>query len=171
MKTGTYKIVKGDATSPEITDPHQVAVIAHVCNNIGGWGAGFVLAISKKWSEPEAQYRRMCREHLELIKAGFSVPLLGTLQVVPVEDQIAVANMVAQHGTGGGKPLKYTALTQVMQKLAHRIRFEYEENTHVSIHCPKFGAGLAGGKWELIEELIKEIWCDAGIDVTVYEFE
>ncbi|MEV6001124.1 Appr-1-p processing protein, partial [Streptomyces griseomycini] len=26
-----------------------VKVIAHVCNDIGGWGKGFVLAVSRRW--------------------------------------------------------------------------------------------------------------------------
>lgn len=37
--------LKGDATEP-IGTGHKI--IAHVCNNKGGWGRGFVLAISKK---------------------------------------------------------------------------------------------------------------------------
>ncbi len=48
--------VKGDATSP-IGD--GVKLIVHVCNDIGAWGAGFVLALSKKWITPEKQYKRI----------------------------------------------------------------------------------------------------------------
>ena len=33
-------------------------IIAHVCNDSGGWGRGFVLALSKKWPEPESKYRQ-----------------------------------------------------------------------------------------------------------------
>ncbi len=32
-------------------------MVAHVCNDIGGWGKGFVLAVSRRWPEPEAAYR------------------------------------------------------------------------------------------------------------------
>jgi hypothetical protein len=35
------------------------------------------------------------------------------------------------------------------------------------IICPKFGSGLAGGKWDFIEELIIDCWCKQSIDVTV----
>jgi hypothetical protein len=37
--------IAGDATAP-IGDGNKI--IAHVCNDIGAWGAGFVLAISKR---------------------------------------------------------------------------------------------------------------------------
>ena len=37
-------------------------IIAHVCNDVGGWGSGFVVARSAKWSKPEAAYRRWLGE-------------------------------------------------------------------------------------------------------------
>ncbi len=46
--------LKGDATVPV---GRGNRVICHVCNDIGGWGRGFVLALSKRWKEPETQYR------------------------------------------------------------------------------------------------------------------
>jgi hypothetical protein len=46
--------VVGDATAPAAAGPN---VIAHVCNDVGGWGRGFVVAISRRWPAPEADYR------------------------------------------------------------------------------------------------------------------
>ena len=46
--------LKGDATAPSVRGNK---IIAHVCNDLGGWGKGFVLEISKRWEEPEIQYR------------------------------------------------------------------------------------------------------------------
>lgn len=43
MKDIQYK--KGDATNP-IDNGNKV--IVHICNDIGAWGKGFVMAISKK---------------------------------------------------------------------------------------------------------------------------
>ena len=74
-----YKV--GDATSPEGDGP---IVIAHICNNVGAWGAGFVLALSKKWAEPEHTYH------------NYQPRDLGTTMFIPVEDNINVANMIAQ---------------------------------------------------------------------------
>ncbi|MFD9821428.1 CsbD family protein [Streptomyces violascens] len=50
---------RGDATSPQ---GKGVKLIAHVCNDLGGWGKGFVVSISRRWPEPEASYRRWHRE-------------------------------------------------------------------------------------------------------------
>ncbi|EGJ73150.1 hypothetical protein STTU_0361 [Streptomyces sp. Tu6071] len=41
--------VRGDATAPRGRGPR---VIAHVCDDRGGWGKGFVLALSRRWPEP-----------------------------------------------------------------------------------------------------------------------
>lgn len=38
-----------------------------------------------------------------------------------------------------------------------------------SIHMPRIGCGLAGGKWEVIEQIIKEELIDKEIAVTVYD--
>jgi len=47
---GEINYVRGDATVPSVKG---VKVIAHVCNDSGGWGKGFVLALSRRWPEPE----------------------------------------------------------------------------------------------------------------------
>jgi len=50
--------IKGDATVPQAKG---TKIIAHICNNLGGWGKGFVLAVSKRWPEPEQEYRKWHR--------------------------------------------------------------------------------------------------------------
>jgi hypothetical protein len=40
--------LKGDVTCPS---QQGLKIIAHICNDIGGWGKGFVLALSKKWKD------------------------------------------------------------------------------------------------------------------------
>ncbi|MET0417506.1 MAG: Appr-1-p processing protein, partial [Actinoplanes sp.] len=87
------RIIQGDATSPQAKGPK---VIAHVCNDIGGWGKGFVVAVSRHWPEPERAFRRWHRE-----RAGNDFGL-GATQLVQVRPDIWVANMVGQRGTRTG---------------------------------------------------------------------
>lgn len=54
--------IKGDATAPIGSG---VKVITHICNDIGGWGKGFVLALSKKWKMPEEAYRQWYKSQEE----------------------------------------------------------------------------------------------------------
>jgi len=56
MKKIVYAV--GDATKPEGTGRK---IIAHVCNDIGAWGRGFVLALSKVSPAPERAFREWYR--------------------------------------------------------------------------------------------------------------
>ncbi len=46
--------VVGDATQPIGEGPK---IIVHVCNDVGAWGCGFVLALSERWPVTEQRYR------------------------------------------------------------------------------------------------------------------
>lgn len=148
----SIKYVKGDATKPQ-ADGNKI--ICHICNNIGAWGAGFVIALSNKWSAPESYYRY----HQD--------KTLGTMSLVQVEDDIWVANMIGQHEIGhdakGNPPIRYGAVKVAL----HAVNQEAEK-MGATLHMPRIGCGLAGGKWEMIENIINEV---VTVDVTVYDFE
>src|SRR4051812_33902866 len=137
--------LKGDATCPQAKG---AKIICHVCNDVGGWGKGFVLAVSKRWPEPEAQYRAWYEQGEP---AGFR---LGAIQLVNVAPTLAVANMVAQHGlraSAGAPPIRYDALRECLASLAERAA-----ELAASVHMPRIGCGLAGGKWPEVEAIINE---------------
>jgi hypothetical protein len=139
--------VVGDATAAD--GRGGPGVIAHVCNDSGGWGS---------WPGPEAAYRRWARGG-----EGFG---LGLVQLVQVEDHLSVANMVAQHGyVSPGNPvaIRYDALAQCLSKLAGRLA------QGTIIHMPRIGCGLAGGNWDQVEPLIQTHLVRASFDVRVYD--
>ena len=130
--------LKGDVT--ELTG-FEPKLIIHVCNNKGAWGGGFTGALSKKWKQPEYYYRRR-RRHI-----------LGDIQFVQVNEHTNVVNMIAQVlGDKTGVNLRYVALRQCL----YAIR-DYAINHNCTIHAPRFGAGLAGGDWKIIEKMINQI--------------
>lgn len=86
MKAITY--LKGDATSPQASG---IKIIAHVCNDIGGWGKGFVLAISRRWPEPEKAYREW---HCFRTSNDFK---LGSIQLVKVSCRGRNSNCQCTH--------------------------------------------------------------------------
>ena len=57
--TGKMIIKKGDATNPTKLYDNEISIIPHVCNNKNRWGAGFVLALNKKWPIVEEKYREI----------------------------------------------------------------------------------------------------------------
>jgi O-acetyl-ADP-ribose deacetylase (regulator of RNase III) len=152
--------LKGDATVPQAAG---VKLIAHICNDLGGWGKGFVLAISKRWRLPEESYRAW---HRNRATNDFA---LGSIQVVQVGSYIHIANMIGQHGmkTGSaGPPIRYEAVEQCLMHLTTAA-----VQLGASVHMPRIGCGLAGGTWDRIEPLILATLVAAGVQVYVYDFE
>jgi O-acetyl-ADP-ribose deacetylase (regulator of RNase III) len=141
----------GDATRPVQTEGN--ILVAHVVNDRGGWGKGFVLAVSKHWPQAEKDYR----DWAKFGRGGdkFSPPFqLGEILISKVETTLGVAHLLAQHGYIGPDnptPLSYEALTQCLRKLAGIAAAQ-----NASIHMPRIGAGLGGGDWPRIRRIIEQ---------------
>ena len=153
----TYVI--GDATVPQGIGNK---IIVHICNDIGKWGRGFVLALSNKWPQTRENY-------ISWSKGKYNYPfVLGEVQFVKVEADVWVANMIGQHGLHKPNqtipPVRYNAIRLGLQKVK-----EFAQEKNASIHMPKIGSGLAGGNWDIISEIINEELSNAGYEVTVYE--
>jgi O-acetyl-ADP-ribose deacetylase (regulator of RNase III) len=152
------KYLKGDATCPQAKG---TKIITHVCNDLGRWGKGFVMALSGRWSEPERAYRDWHRGRAD---NDFG---LGSVMFVQVEPYIWVANMVAQHGVNGSSrmpPIRYEAVEACLSKVAQKA-----QELNASVHMPRIGCGLAGGKWDEIEPIIVKTLCENEVSVTVYD--
>lgn len=151
--------LKGDATAPV---GEGVKIVCHICNDVGGWGKGFVLALSRRWPEPEAQYRAW---YAQGEASGFR---LGAIQLVEVAPALMVANMIAQRGVqpaGGVPPIRYEALRECLGDLAERAA-----SLGASVHMPRIGCGLAGGSWNEVEAIIEATLLSIAVPVHVYDF-
>lgn len=155
----SIQYVIGDATDPGGSGNK---VIAHICNDIGGWGKGFVTAISKRWKQPEQAYRDWYKS-----KQNF---LLGESQFIQVTEDTWVANMIAQrdirYNKIGNPPIRYDALSKSLESLG-----EFSIQINASVHMPRIGCGLAGGSWDKIEPIIQQQLSSKSIEVFVYDFQ
>lgn len=154
-----YRI--GDATEPHVTG---TKIITHCVNDAGAWGAGFVLALSQRWREPERQYRRW-HQAGELDGVPFA---LGQVQIIKVARDLFIANLVGQHGIrrrrhGGLPPVRYEAIRQGLACVR-----QHAMTLKASVHMPRIGAGLAGGDWREIEQIINDELAAHDVAVTVY---
>lgn len=148
------KYLIGDATYPE-SDGYKI--IAHCCNNIGAWGAGFVLAISKRWDKPEIDYLNLDNY------------LLGYAQYVEVETDITVVNIIGQEGISfknGNPPIRYNAIEKGFENIANFVK-----DSSTSIHMPRIGCGLAGGNWLIMEKIIEKCFIKKNIPVFIYDLK
>lgn len=152
--SGGVTYVVGDATRPVGSGPK---VLAHVCNDLGLWGAGFVLALSKRYPAAEREYLKV------FANGGLD---LGRVQFVEAGKDLTVANMVAQRGVRRvkGPPIRYEALRRALDEVGL-----YALERSASVHMPRIGCGLAGGRWDKVEPLVRGSLAARGIPVTVYD--
>lgn len=152
----------GNATRPVGDGPK---VIAHICNDIGAWGSGFVLAVSRRSPLPESAYRSW---HRKRVWSGRPFEL-GQIQLTAYAGpQLRVANMIAQRGirheASAPPAVDYDALGTCLNRL-----YEAVAGTPVSVHMPRIGCGLGGGDWRVVEGLITDTLIVHGVPVTVYD--
>jgi len=156
MKPINYTV--GDATKPQFSGNK---IIAHICNDIGGWGRGFVLAVSKLSPAPERAYRDWFQGREQNDFA------LGAVQFVAVSPEIIVANMIGQHGIrkmGGIPPIRLRAVETALEIVGQKAL-----ETEASVHLPRIGCDLAGGSWNKIEPLLEKQICAKEVAVFVYD--
>lgn len=135
-------------------------IIPHIVNNQNAFGAGFVLALSKVWDEPEAHYRSAFRDSKK------KRDLLGKIQVVNVEVNLYVCNMFAQvlgYDVDGNPPIRYEELDYCLEQLNF-----VAEVLDAEIYAPRFGAGLASGDWAKIEPMIEN---RLTVPVTIFDLK
>lgn len=163
--------VSGDLFGPTKADMN-VSIITHIVNSKGAWGAGFVIPLGKTFPVSEQAYKAWAGKISEVPNEAVWHPPyeLGQVQFVQVRDTplLLVANMLAQR-LGGDRPLYYNHLVHCMEEVGkYALRIRERHDCEVTIRCPLFGAKLAGGKWEFIEELIKDCWLSLDIPVVAY---
>lgn len=137
-------------TVADATNPGQDALIAHVTNTEGVWGAGFVVPLGDRWPEAKDAYHALKQRPL------------GFTQFVPVGEpgpNLWVANMHAMslNGRVPGRPaLREWALTAC---LFDSMMFAYARDLRLVM--PRIGAGIGGGSWKEIELDIEMAALDA----------
>lgn len=168
-------------------------VIIHICNDIGLFGAGFALALAERLPMSKRLYADWMRgtgngSAYHQSNPPRTVPKLGDISVVELnihwqlqvaeregtvltpeqtamtKQTVKVVNMIAQRGVrsrNNPKPIDYKALEQCLTKISNYIP------SNRRIICPKIGAGLAGGKWEMIENILTSTLPDYEIVVFV----
>jgi hypothetical protein len=160
--------VVGDASKPVQPEATGPILIPHVCNDVQAWGAGFTRALENRFPGVGALFCEKPRKlgDLHVLEVGDNPKFKG--------DTVFLVNMVAQHSlvsVQNPHPLDYQALAECMKKVsAVATGLAGEPGVFPpTIHCPRFGSGLAGGDWNKIEAAILGIWVKAGIDVYVYD--
>ncbi len=148
------KIIKGDLIKLALEGKFDV--IIHGCNCFCTMGAGIAKAIKSEF--PEAFKADQITEKGDKSKLGFFTQATTIRSGYP----IMVINAYTQFNyRGKGIKADYDAIRNIFKKLKSEFpgkRFGF----------PLIGAGLAGGDWDIISEIISEEL--QGEDFTLVEF-
>ena len=149
------KEVWGDAV--KMLKSKEISVLAHGCNCFNTMGSGIAAEIAKFF--PDAVISDKMTKYGDINK-------LGNIDIVYIqheEDDLVeetVVNCYTQFSPGAD--VSYAAIEMCLRKLNQEFK-----GRHIAM--PRIGAGVAGGNWLLIRELIRK--CCADCDVTIIYFE
>lgn len=149
--------VTGDATLPQSAN---TTIICHSCNNLGVWGAGFVVPLGQKYPESKEKYLSWASSRI----SGVTPFSLGEVQFVKINPKLWVANLIGQKGVGfrNGIPLRYDALHDGFVKVA-----DFAVTQSAEVVMPRIGCGLGGGDWDIVEKLIKQTFLRKEVSVII----
>jgi O-acetyl-ADP-ribose deacetylase (regulator of RNase III) len=125
-------------------------VLVHGCNAFGKMGAGIALQVKRRYPEAFRAYRAAF-ESLDDPAAGLP---LGSTTWIRAADGRLIVNAVTQRDYGRAKGrvyVDYEAVRTVLRVIDSRARSDGFE----AVAFPLIGAGLAGGSWTIISQMIE----------------
>jgi Zn-dependent peptidase ImmA (M78 family) len=146
--------VRGDATQPDATEGDA---LIHVVNNAARtWGGrGFASELRRKHPEVHDSYTAWAS----------SSRALGSVHWARTAGGVDVASMVAQAGYGSDDRvrLRLGALHECLRAVGAQVRPRGGR-----VHMPLIGTGYGGVRWPVVQDLVLEDLCTAGVSATVY---
>lgn len=137
-------------------------IVAHGVNCQGVMGSGVALYIKNKWPKAFERY----------VELGSGEQLLSTTQIVPVDQDLYVANCFTQVSFGNDRDVRY-ADVEAVQKCLSDV-FRYASMVDAPIYLPKIASDRGGLSWEdevypIIETLNNEYNNELSVTICVFE--
>lgn len=148
---------KGDIL--DALEKNEIDVLVHGCNCDGGFGRGIAGQIRKKWPS-------VARYYEDCFRLDFCI--LGNIDYVFFDNnRTYIVNAYTQQNYGPvdkGPYVSYEAIRSIAQKVFYGFPDK-------KIGFPRIGAGLAGGNWEIIQNIIIEEAEYAEANVVFFEYD
>lgn len=151
--------VKGDLLASDC------AVLIHGCNCFNVWGAGIARQMRDKYPEAYAADVRATERNGTKWK-------LGSFSDALARDGKVILNLYSQYDYGRGEVYaNYRAIRDGLEKIHDYILLGDVERFPAwpKVGMPRIGAGLGGGDWNVIEDIVKNIF-DVN-DIYIYELK
>jgi O-acetyl-ADP-ribose deacetylase (regulator of RNase III) len=149
--------VHGNVLAPAVVGPKIICQLVNDQARV--WGGGVARAAAQKFPEAQRDFSRWLVETPRPQR-------LGSIHVANVGDSTFLASLVAQEGYGNSESprIRYAPLEQCLSSVA-----QFALSHGASMHMPRIGAGLSGGSWEKVEEIVRDTVVSKGVMVTVHD--
>jgi len=148
---------KGDVIDAALSSEYDMFI--HGCNCMGVMGGGVALQVRNRIPKlyQADQDFRIDQDHR-----------LGMCSYVGINETI-MANLYTQYiPMAGSRQLNYGALAS---SLNYAVDLFIQRNiVDVKICLPRIGCGLAGGNWEIVEEILAYFEFHCNVEFHVYDF-
>lgn len=147
------KIIEGDVLNA------QEGIIGHQVNCYGIMGAGLAKQIKVRYPNVFKEYSSLCNLYENRDKR---LDLLGQCQFVAIGTDKYIANIFGQYGMGTSRQqTDYDALYKGLLELK-----AYSVKNELNVALPYgLGCGLAGGDWNIVSDMIADIFIDRNISL------
>lgn len=149
----------------DVTDTYRdgPALIAHVVNDAArAWGRrGVAAALAARFPESARAFHAWAVAAPANLSAGNVHIVSDSREGVRVD----IASLVAQRGYGPGATtrLDYAALRTGLESVA-----EHAFRHHLAVHLPRIGTGQAGGRWDMVLDIVVDVLVTKGLQVVVH---
>lgn len=141
--------------------------IAHGVNCQGVMGAGIALEVKRRYPDLFEKYKKMCLEYKDEYSTITEFPF-GTMQPYRVPNtNLHILNCFTQYDTAkrhGDVAISYRAIFTSFSVAGAYCK----ENGIEELAIPQVGAGLGGGNWKIIYQLIANALALYGVTPIVY---
>jgi O-acetyl-ADP-ribose deacetylase (regulator of RNase III) len=157
-----YQEIEGDLI--KLANEGTFDVITHGCNCMSTMGAGIAPQMAKAFGVNQYPLESFGRSG-DINKLGQIEWYVERDGPIPfVVNSYTQYNYGRNHIDGDITPFDYVAFTLCMRKMNHIFKGKH-------IGMPKIGAGLAGGNWQLIHQIIVRELKDCIVTVVIYKPE
>jgi O-acetyl-ADP-ribose deacetylase (regulator of RNase III) len=134
-------------------------IIVHQTNCLGVMGTGLALQVKQKYPKVFNAYYHYC-------KTTQAKDLLGTTLICEADDGKYIANLFGQFNYGDGLQTDYDSFKTALQEI-----HDFAKENGLSVALPyKIGCGLGGGDWDVILDIITQIFND-NVQMEIYQYE
>jgi O-acetyl-ADP-ribose deacetylase (regulator of RNase III) len=142
----TFRMIKIETKIGNLMDVKSGHIV-HGCNAKGVMGSGVALAVKKVFPEAYKDYLRHYESDDGLV--------LGEAYPIAITTNLVIWNAITQEGFGAPtRNCSYDAIQTCFEQINDTL--SQTKSDHCELHIPAIGAGLGGGNWEIIREIIEQ---------------